>query len=214
MLLQLLLWLLLPASYAWTRNNHKIIEESVLYDGKWRRMINRKVQMPSVTADFAVCQNVGTDKAVIVVAWNSTSRTCTMVEEYMPASDSFQYGHAAGMVEDKHGRRQATRVAAEHELEEECRLIGGKDWHLLASNVIMDKYTTTAITVYLVIDADTVLDSDAKPRDDTEQGMRVVPEVSYAQLKSLLKKGKMTVVGSWATLLALEKLRELNMPLE
>lgn len=80
--------------------------------------------------DFDIIdQNHGTDGAVIIFAWNSTSKTATIVREYMPGCHRVLGGLAAGLVEeDKHtsdgspdfsGGEERSLVAARCELEEE-----------------------------------------------------------------------------------------------
>ena len=68
-----------------------------------------------------------TSGAVIIFAWNSTSKTATIVREYMPGPHRMLSGLAAGIVEDdKHSGEEGTGngeskslVAARCELEEE-----------------------------------------------------------------------------------------------
>jgi hypothetical protein len=110
-------------------------------------------------------------------------------------------------------------TAAQHELEEESRLRGGT-WHRLTppdGPVPMDKYSSTALTVFLVIDPEPVDEnggaSGCRQRDDTEEGMEILPNVTLERLRDVYlnqRNNRMTVVGSWATLLALERLREMG----
>lgn len=80
---------------------------------------------------------------------------------------------------------------------------------LTKKEVVMDKYSTTRLTVYLVLDPEPVHANDAKPRD-LEEDIQVIPGVSIDEIRDMIVTGQMTVVGGWASLLALEKLRELG----
>lgn len=200
---------------------HKLLEETILHNG-WRRLINRKVRLPvsGKVADFEIVAQRGTDQAVLIFVWHSSTKTATCIREYMPSVHHPMLGLAAGMVEDtKHSssyndeeeQDDACWMAAKCELEEECRLTGGAQWFRLTEKpVVMDKYNTTRIIVFLVIDPVPVDSSQAKPRDDTEEGMQVIPNVTVEQLRHWIQTGQMTIVGSWGTLLALQKLRELG----
>ena len=205
---------------ATTTAQHEIVHESVLFSTPWRSFLNRTVRLPysGKLVDFFVGVQAGSDRAVLVFGWNSTDRTATLIREYMPASNRLQVGCAAGMVEhDKHNnsnndqqQEDVRQTAARYELEEECRLVGGTAWYELARDVVMDKYSTTALTVYLVVDPERIPAHEAKPRDETEEGMEILSGVSVPQVLEWIRTGEMTIVGSWTCLLALEKLRELG----
>jgi hypothetical protein len=140
-----------------------------------------------------------------------------------------RYGLAAGMVDAKHvavarnmttnsanattdesGVATTARVAAECELAEECRLAGGTWLQLTERPVILDKYCTTALTVFLVMDPHPLVDDDSVQRDDTEEGMEIHAHVTLEELQRLIQAGEFTAVGTFASLLALAKLRELG----
>lgn len=215
-------------------------------------MIQRRVIFPIMsggnnktsTHDFLVVRQGGTDRAVLVFAWDSKTQTATFIREYMPSSHRTQVGLAAGMIEtDKHqvvprpeqtvdtvhqntgGSTSAAAfvdcdsdedhddgslTAAQYELEEECRLVGGRRWIRLARDVVMDKYSTTRLSVYLVLDAIPIDAAQAKPRDETEVGMEILQNITLAQIFEWIEHGELTVVGTWATLLALDKLRRMG----
>lgn len=213
-----------------------ILNERILYDN-WRRVIQRRVKYPQqnddgsdsgLEVDFELVAQKGTDCAVLIVAWNTQTKTGTLVREYMPSVNRMQVGFAAGMVEtDKHGadptvnensndhgddEHDLVLTAAQHELEEECQMTGGT-WILLTppgQGIVMDKYSTTRLSVYLVLDATILPPEHAKPRDETEQGMHAIHGVTHQEMRELVATGQMTVVGSWTCLLALDKLRELG----
>lgn len=204
-----------------------LISDTVLYE-KWRKLVSRKVRMPSgrIVNFEVVGQSSGrskndendaiTDQAVLIFAWNRSTQTATLIREYMPALHCKMFGLAAGMVEtDKHGNKTAVNdddmawTAARHELEEECLLIGGEWIRLTESPVTMDKYSSTALSVYLVLDPVPVV-VPHRPRDETEEGMEVVRGVTVQELLQKIRAAEMTVVGSWASLLALRKLQEMG----
>jgi len=154
--------------------------------------------------------------AVIVVAWDTRTKTATLIREYNPGCHKVLYGPAAGLIEsgDKHENSNPL-IAAQMELEEECHLAGGR-WHRLVTSqtssggfggVFMDKYVSTEIVPYLVLDATRVQD----PRPcDAEEEIQIVHGVTAEEMWRMVQQGDMNLVGSWATLLALEKLRELG----
>jgi hypothetical protein len=217
---------------------YEIVSEEVLHD-HWRRLIRRSVRLPTGTSssssrvvDFEIVAQKGTDQAVLVFCWNTVTKRATLIREYMPSTHCRMMGLAAGMVEDdKHGNGgdsdKATGdaesvhdsvgdyeddmrlTAAKDELEEECRLVGGRWMRLTERGVVMDKYSTTRLSVYLVLDPESVHEDDAKPRD-LEEDIQVVPGVSAGEIRDMIVTGRMTVVGGWASLLALQKLRELG----
>ena len=120
--------------------------------------------------------------AVIIFAWDSKTKTATIVREYMPSCHKVLGGLAAGIIEtcpDKHDSDEL--LAARHELEEECHLAGGT-WHRLTDDGVtipMDKYVQTRITPYLVIDPVTVED----PRElDAEEEIEIVRNVSADEI--------------------------------
>jgi hypothetical protein len=217
-----------------------LISDTVLYE-KWRKLIRRQVRLPSgLLVDFEiVAQSSGqhrsdegnnnhgattTDQAVVVFVWNTATQTATLIREYMPSVHRKMFGVAAGMVEsDKHLEEDDDNTnhkekvsmqltAAKFELEEECRLTGGQWIQLTDRPVVMDKYSTTALTAYLVLDPVPVPSGHGKPRDATEEGMEVIQGVSVGEIRKLITmSSEMTIVGSWASLLALDKLRELRL---
>ncbi len=110
-------------------HNYKILNDEIKYTG-WRQIIRRTVLAPprphhgEKVIEFDIIDQSksrndpeNSSRAVIVFAWNSTSKTATMIREYMPACHRILNGLAAGIVEgDKH---VDDLVAARFELEEE-----------------------------------------------------------------------------------------------
>ncbi|KAK1742967.1 hypothetical protein QTG54_006564 [Skeletonema marinoi] len=189
-------------------HDYDIINEEVLYEG-WRKVIRRTVQSPKLTKhiDFDVIdQTHSTGGAVIIFAWNSTSKSATIIREYMPGCHRILGGLAAGLVEEKHATEED---AARYELEEECHLAGGTWYRLIDDGVSvpMDKYVQTEIVPYLVVDPHHV--PNPRPIDD-EEDIEIVTDVSAEEIMQMVKKGDMNLVGAWGALLALVKLRELG----
>lgn len=141
----------------------------------------------------------------MIFAWDSKTKTSTLVREYMPGSNKILYGIAAGLIEAKHGDKPA--VAAQHELEEECHLTGGTWISLSSQPSSMDKYALTEIHAFLVIDAET--EANPKPLDD-EEDIEIVEGVTIPEILQFIANGEMNLVGGWGCLLAIEKLRELG----
>jgi hypothetical protein len=215
-----------------------ILSDTVLHE-KWRKLTSRRVQLPSGrVADFEIVgqsnggsrldgDTANTDQAVLIFVWHGRTGTTTLIREYMPAVHDIRYGLAAGMVDAKHvdlarntaanstnatmyeTGEAAQRVAAECELAEECRLVGGTWLRLTERPVVLDKYCTTALTVYLVLDPHPLVD-DSVQRDDTEEGMEIHSHVTLEELQLLIQTGQFTAVGTFACLLALAKLREMG----
>ena len=108
-------------------HNYEIVKEEVHYSG-WRKVIRRSVNSNDDphrrVVDFDIIDQAHTSGgAVIVFAWNSTSKTATIIREYMPGPHRVLSGLAAGLVEDgKHEVQlgeDKSLVAARCELEEE-----------------------------------------------------------------------------------------------
>ena len=148
--------------------------------------------------------------AVIIFAWDTKTKTATVVREYQPGCHKVLGGLAAGIIEtDPEKHDSDPLVAARHELEEECHLSGGTWYHLTEDGVSvpMDKYAVTKITAFLVLDAIKV----EKPRPrDAEEDIEIVHGVDIQSVLRMVREGDMNLVGSWASLLAMEKLRELG----
>ena len=183
---------------------YELLEENILYS-RWRILYQRLVRMPSgIVVDFDVVGQKGAG-AVIIFAWDSRTKTATLCREYNPGPHQLLCGLAAGLVEEKHDSDPT--IAAQHELEEEIHLSGGTWYSLLESPLPMDKYATTLIHAYLVVDAKPV--TNPRPLDDEEE-IEILGNISVHEIMRMIRQGEMNVVGSWAALLAIEKLRELG----
>lgn len=147
---------------------------------------------------------------MIIFAWDSKRKTATIVKEYNPGCHKILCGPAAGIIETDKTKHDSNPVtAARHELEEECHLSGGT-WHRLVRGDVgipMDKYVVTEIVPYLVIDPVGV--DDPKPLD-AEEDIEILDGITVDVILEMIYDGKMNLVGGWACLLAIEKLRDLG----
>ena len=204
-------------------HNYKIINDERVYDGPWRRVIRRTVHrsrhhIPTdddTTTDilqFDILDMPQKNGAVIIFAWNTTSQTATIIREYMPGPHRILSGLAAGIIEDDTTKHPTPLIAAQYELEEECHLTNGT-WYRLTSHesisIPMDKYISTEITPYLVINPEHVTNRPPRPLD-YEEDIEIVHGVTPAEIVQMIIEGDFNIVGGWAALLALEKLRELG----
>lgn len=178
---------------------------------RWRTLVSRIVRCPDGRVlDFDVVGQAGSNRAVLIFAFNTQTKTATLVREYMPGANQMKYGVAAGLVEKKHvieGDEDPKMIAARHELEEECHLVGGT-WIQLTNDTIMDKYATTVVNVYLVLDAEEAI--DPKPLDE-EEDIEIISNVSIPDILAMIADGEMNVVGGWASLVAIQKLQEMKL---
>jgi len=153
--------------------------------------------------------------AVVVFAWDSRSKTATLIKEYNPGCMRIVTGVAAGIIEsgDKHDGGDSM-IAARYELEEECHLKNGQWFSLVDDGVTVphDKYSVTEFSAYLVVDAneiDVANGEEVRALDDEEE-IEIIRGVSVPEILQMIRKGEMNLVGGWTCLLAFEKLRELG----
>ena len=191
-------------------NPHKSLPEimgQVVAYRRWRTITERAIRFHgNKVVDFDLVGLNGASSAVLIFAWDSSTKTATLVREYHPGPHAYLYGVAAGIVEeDKHNGD--SELAAQHELEEECHLAGGM-WYLLTPQPLaMDKYTTTNVRAFLVVDSLHV--PDPRPQDD-EEDIEIIRGVGIPQILEMISRGEFNMVGTFACLLAMNKLRELN----
>mmetsp|Transcript_19333 Transcript_19333/g.28610 ORF Transcript_19333/g.28610 Transcript_19333/m.28610 type:complete len:244 (-) Transcript_19333:15-746(-) len=188
---------------------YEIIRDKLIFSGRWRSLTSRLVRMKNRTkeVDFEIFNQLGKG-CVLIFAWDSKSKTATLIREYNPGPNKILNGIAAGLVEaDKHGSCYET--AARHELEEETNLSGGAWFRLLHEGkaMAMDKYMMSEVVAYLVVDARKV----ENPRPlDYEEEIEIVDGVSVEGVMEIIKNGNMNCICAFASLLAIEKLRELG----
>lgn len=190
------------------KEGYEIIRDKLIFAGRWRSLTSRLVRMANgKEVDFEINNQEG-EGAVLIFAWDSETKTATLIREYQPGSNKILYGIAAGLVEaDKHGSSYET--AARHELEEETQLAGGTWYRLLneKKSMLMDKYMMTEVVAYLVVDARKV--DNPRPLDE-EEDIEIVTGISVEEIMEMIKDGDMNCIGAFACLLAIEKLRELG----
>ncbi len=185
-----------------------IIEsEKVVYEG-YRNMIRRDVLLPNGNkASFDIVTQKS-PSSVVVFAWDTRSKTTTLVSEYHPGANCVMKGVVAGMYElDKHA---SPLQAAQYELEEEAQL-QSKNWHSLlatpGTSAPFDKYSDNQFFPFLALDCAPV--ANARPMD-AEECIEVHHNVSHQELLRLLHSGGLNVASSYAVLLGLRKLEDLG----
>jgi hypothetical protein len=187
-------------------SSFEIMEETVAYS-RWRTITQRKVRMRNgKIVDFDLVGVKTGPGAVLVFAWDTKTKTGTLIREYMPAPHKILWGIAAGMIEEKHGDDPS--VAAQPELEEECHLTAGTWIPLSKAPSAMDKYSLTAVTAYLVLDPEPAI--NPKPLDE-EEDIEIFSGVSVDEIMEYISNGEMNLVGGWGCMLAIAKLRELDL---
>ncbi|CAB9523073.1 expressed unknown protein [Seminavis robusta] len=189
-------------------SQHEVVKEDVLYS-RWRTLTSRIVRFPNGNeVDFDIVGQSGSNRAVLIFAWDTKTKTATLVQEYMPGPHALKAGVAAGMVETKHEEEGVDPIlnAAKFELEEECHLVGGT-WIRLTDDTNMDKYSTTVVQAFLVLDPDPAV--NPKPLDD-EEDITIIPNITVPEIYEMIAKGEMNIVGGWTSMVAIQKLRELG----
>lgn len=70
-----------------TRHHYRKLNETVLFEGKYRSMVRRRILMPdaSTIADFDVV--LQKSASVLVFVWDRRSATTTLIQEYHPGID-------------------------------------------------------------------------------------------------------------------------------
>lgn len=132
---------------------------------------------------------------------------------------------AGGYEPSKH---DSSEHAAKCELEEEARLVGGTWIPLLSSStpptnpratsgnqgdgttVAHDKYSTNRFFPWLALDCEVISEEAARPRDD-EELILVESGVTEKQLREMVNSAELNVPSSYAVLLALGRLEEMNL---
>lgn len=203
-------------------NGYEILSDKIVYK-RWRSIIQRRVRFPTIISsnnnnstkeeakivDYDIVDQKGVG-AVLIFAFNSTSKTATLIKEYNPGIAKVLYGPPAGLIEKE--KHTSPKDAAIQELEEECHLSGGKWFSLLSDDcdggIAMDKYCTTKIIPYLVIDAHHVENPKAL---DEEEEIEIVPGIEIQEVKSLICKGELNAIGALGCMLAIQKLQELGL---
>jgi hypothetical protein len=191
---------------------HRKIEETVLYDGKYRSLVQRQILMPDNTTVATFDVVVQKSESVLVFVWDTNTSTTTLIQEFHPGIEKLMIGTVAGMYEPhKHG---SALECAQFELEEEAHLRSSRWVPLLdelSTAAPFHKYSNNRFYPFLAIDCDHV--ASPRPRD-AEEHITVLRHVGYRQLMSLISAGRVNVLSSYAALLGINKLRQLAIPLE
>jgi len=188
------------------------IAEEISFAGKYRQIKRSSYRFPrGQIVDFDILTQHG-QGSVVVVAWDTKTRTATLIREFHPGAGRMQYGTVAGMFE-KHKHTSALECAS-MELEEEAHLgAPASRWiPLLAPGVTasFEKYSDNHFHAYLVLDPFTV--PNPKPLD-AEEFIIIESGVSHARCMELIRTGQINLVSGYALLLAFSKLAELGLPL-
>ena len=70
-----------------SRHDYRTLNETVLFEGRFRSMVRRRVLMPdaSTVVDFDVV--LQKSASVLVFVWDRSSATTTLIQEYHPGID-------------------------------------------------------------------------------------------------------------------------------
>jgi len=151
----------------------------------------------------------------LVVPFDSKLREFTLVREFNVATGQMMHGTVAGMFEQE--KHASPLQCAQFELEEEAQLTGGHWIPLLSKNddcsdagsVVLSKYLSQSFWPYLVTDPAGPV-ADPRPVDDDEF-IEVVRGVALDQVHDMIQHGNIAVVHAYALLLAIDKLRALEL---
>lgn len=187
-------------------NKFQKVKDDVVFSG-WRKIIRRKIQFPnSIIKDFDI---LSTATSIVVFTWDTTTKTTTLIQEYHPGIEKALYGTVAGMYEEE--KHDDPLQCAMYELEEEAHLESNNWIPLLNETVSLDKYSDNKFYAYLAIDCKEVIN----PRDiDAEEYIIIKKNINYKKLMQLITSGKMNILSSYASLMAINKLKELGITLE
>lgn len=148
---------------------------------------------------------LGNFSSVVIFPFDSRTGTCSLISEYCPGVHDVKSGIPGGLYEE---RKHADLLeAARDELNEEAGLEGGTWFALAPEGVPQDKYSRNRLHPYLVIDP--TIDPHPKSQDDTER-IHVEHGVSLDEAKRRILAGDMAAPSAMATLMAIDKLRELG----
>mmetsp|Transcript_4498 Transcript_4498/g.13645 ORF Transcript_4498/g.13645 Transcript_4498/m.13645 type:complete len:223 (+) Transcript_4498:199-867(+) len=186
-----------------------IINEAIAFQ-RYGAVLDRTVRYPcgkDISFDIWSKNWRNTNKFCQCVPFHTSSSSVTMIREYFPAPHNFFWGFPGGNVEKKHGSQLQ---AIQAELEEEAGLAGGRWISLINedSPVPQDKYQEDEIYMYLVIDPE--LKHEPAVQDD-EELIIIEREVPISKMKELIFSGQLQANGIATGLLALEKLRDLDL---
>jgi 8-oxo-dGTP pyrophosphatase MutT (NUDIX family) len=184
------------------------LSEELAYPGRYRQIKHIKYQYPhGREVDFDILTQHG-QGSVVVVAWDTKSKTATLIREFHPGVGRMQFGTIAGMLEkDKHANNP--QECARMELEEEAHLRSDRWIRLLDEGRAMsfEKYSDNHFHAYLVLDPEVVPNPKAL---DLEEYIIIERNVPYSKIMQLIRGCEINVMSSYALLLAFAKLDELG----
>mmetsp|Transcript_36974 Transcript_36974/g.147501 ORF Transcript_36974/g.147501 Transcript_36974/m.147501 type:complete len:252 (-) Transcript_36974:2667-3422(-) len=196
---------------------YRIISDSPVYE-RYARVYDRVVEYPN-GEKFAYDiwgrnWKTNTFSVVIIVPYETRTRTMTLIKEYNPAHDRFVYGFPTGMVSaDKH---KSPLDAAKQELDEEAELTCNNLIDMLSpsatNGVPQDKYQMERIYMYLCVDEEE--DESPSERDSEEVDLHVERGVPVREVKELLLAGTFQSNNMAAAYLALEVLTKMGYSLD
>lgn len=173
-------------------------------------MLRRDVKFPNEKIhSFDVLSIKENTSSVIVMTWDSKTQTSTLIQEFHPGVQRLMWGTVAGCFEAH--KHSTTLEAAQFELEEEAQLVGGQWIPLLRSEETtapFDKYSDNRFSPYLVIDP--TICQNPKPMDD-EEYIVVERGVPLSKILDMVHSGEINVASSYTILLAVQKLKDLNL---
>ena len=175
----------------------EVLRERVVFES-YRKVAEETVRYPDDReATFEVMKS---RDAVFCLPFFSDGTFC-LVREYHPGERQLKYGLVAGAFEHK-----TLEDCVRAELSEEAHLKNGNLTKL--GSFAIDKYTTGYFHGFLCVDP--VPDPEPAPRDH-EELIDIVHGVTLTDLRGLLLEGQLNVPSTAFALLAIDKLRELDL---
>ena len=174
----------------------------------WKTHVKRSVRLPTgVVVPFDV--TLAKHDAVLVVPFDTSTQCFTLIDEIHPGLGEVRPGVVAGLIEPH--KHSGPQDAAAAELEEEARLAGGTFYPLIDGDGAFpaSKYADQLFHPFLVVDPAPVEASGALPQD-MEESIEARPGISVAELRRLIRSGRLNVLAVSSLLLALDKLAELG----
>ena len=175
----------------------------------WKTHVKRSVRLPTgVVVPFDV--TLAKHDAVLVVPFDTSTQCFTLIDEIHPGLGEVRPGVVAGLIEPH--KHSGPQDAAAAELEEEARLAGGTFYPLIDGDggaFPASKYADQLFHPFLVVDPAPVEASGALPQD-MEESIEARPGISVAELRRLIRSGRLNVLAVSSLLLALDKLAELG----
>lgn len=204
---------LLEALHIREREYH-VISDSVVFDN-YARVYSRQIQFPNgrhfIFDVWGRAWRGDSFAVVTVVPFDRGTRTFTLLREYNIAHSRYVYTFPQGMFE--RSKHQSVENGAAKELEEEAHLRCHEWSNLLGDDkgqgAPQDKYQRETVHYFLCTSATHIDAADAAHRDE-EEDIEIVPGVTPAQLKDLIKAGALQSNNIAAALMGIDRLRQLR----